>query len=49
MVFTAYVKQRIMFYHQQGRTSRTVRNLLFGGGKGIRVNHVGTYFKDVVE
>ena len=30
MVFTAYVKQRIMFYHQQGHTSRAV--IVRGGG-----------------
>ena len=41
MVFLAYVKQRILFYHQHGRTSRVVRNLLLG--EGIRVSHVGIY------
>ena len=39
MVFSAYKKQRILFYHQQGRTSRAIRNLLLG--EGIRVSHVG--------
>ena len=41
MVFSAYEKQRILFYLQQGRTSRAIRNLLLG--EGIRVSHVGIY------
>ena len=41
MVFSAYEKQRILFYHQQGCTSRAIRNLLLG--EGIRVSHVGIY------
>ena len=41
MVFSAYVKQRILFYHQQGSTSRAIRNLLLG--EGIIVSHVGVY------
>ena len=41
MVFSAYEKQRILFYHQQGHTSRAIRNLLLG--EEIRVSHVGIY------
>ena len=41
MVFSDYVKQRILFYHQQGRKSRNIRNLLLG--EGLIVNHVGIY------
>ena len=41
MVFTDYVKQRILFYHQQGRKSRNIRNLLLG--EGLIVSHVGIY------
>ena len=41
MVFSAYEKQRILFYHHQGSTSRAIRNLLLG--EGIRVSHVGVY------
>ena len=28
MVYTTYVKQRILFYHEQGRKARRIRNLL---------------------
>ena len=41
MVFTDYVKQRILLYHQQGRKSRNIRNLLLG--EGLIVSHVGIY------
>ena len=41
MVFTDYVKQRILFYHQQGRKSRKIRNLLLG--EGIQCSHIGIY------
>ena len=38
MVFSDYVKQRILFYHQQGCISR---NILLG--EGLIVSHVGIY------
>ena len=41
MVFTDYVKQRILFYHQQEHKSRNIRNLLLG--EGLIVSHVGIY------
>ena len=41
MVFMDYVKQRILFYHQQGSKSRNIRNLLLG--EGLIVSHVGIY------
>ena len=41
MVFTDYVKQRILFYHQQGRKSTEIRNHLLG--EGLIVSHVGIY------
>ena len=40
-MFSVYEKQRILFYHQQGRTSRPTRNLLLG--EGIWVSHVDIY------
>ena len=41
MVYTTYVKQRILFYHEQGRKARRIRNLLLN--EGIRASDVGIY------
>ena len=41
MVLTDYVKQRTLFYHQQGRKSRKIRNLLLG--EWIQCSHVCIY------
>ena len=43
MVFSVYEKERILFNHQQGRTSRAIRNLLLG--EGIQVSHVDIFKK----
>ena len=41
MVYTTYVKQRILFDHEQGGKARRIRNLLLN--EGIRASDVGIY------
>ena len=37
-LYTTYLKQRILFYHKQGRKARRIRNLLLN--EGIRASDV---------
>ena len=38
-IHKVYVKQRILFYHEQGRKTRRIRNLLLND-EGIRASDV---------